>query len=312
METIHQTDGQNMTTIELSPTEPLSPTQLLSALEAELNSLNSIHNSYQLFIQAATQLLKKEPSFDGVPVSNKHMRRSSLCFIGDALNWLTGTTTTKDVNSIKTRINQLLATQHNQQETQVHIISILNITRYTTQINRQHINIVMNAAEKMHQDVMTLYNITHSPYSSLSYQQIVLHISSILAKLWDSLYYIREVTIHTTDYIDAATTGIFSPHVLPVEDLREVLKHIEETLPYTMHLPISSEDSLNFYRYLCTLILIADEQFLLLINVPIQDCTQQMEIYKVFNLAIPHGNFSAHYSILNTYLGIMVDEPRAV
>ena len=61
----------------------------------------------------------------------------------------------------------------------------------------------------------------------------------------------QEVTIHTMDYIDAATTGILSPHVLPVHNLREMLKHIEETLPSTMHLPISSEDTLYFYRYLC-------------------------------------------------------------
>ena len=104
------------------------------------------------------------------------MRRSLLPFLGDALSWLTGTATTKDVNSIKTRINQLIITQHNQQETLVHIISILNITRYAPQVSRQHINIVMNAAEKIQQDVMTLYNIMHSLYSSLSYHQIVLHI----------------------------------------------------------------------------------------------------------------------------------------
>ena len=59
----------------------------------------------------------------------------------------------------------------------------------------------MSVAEKMHQDVMTLYNITHSLHSSLNYQQIVLHIHSILANLWDSLYYMREVTIHTMDYV---------------------------------------------------------------------------------------------------------------
>ena len=113
-------------------------------------------------------------------------------------------------------------------------------------------------------------------------------------------------------HVDAATTGILSPHVLPVEDLRKMLLHIEETLPSTMHLPISSEDALDFYRYLCTHILIADEQFSLLIYVPIQDHAQPLEIYEVFNLAIPHGNFSAHYSINNRYLGIMHNETKAV
>ena len=85
------------------------------------------------------------------------------------------------------------------------------------------------------------------------------------------------------DLIDAAATGILLPHVLLVEDLKGMLKHIVETLPSTMHLPISSEDTLYFYRYLCTHVLIADEQFLLLIDVPIQDCAQQIEVYEVFN-----------------------------
>ena len=48
-----------------------------------------------------------------------------------------------------------------------------------------------------------------------------------------------------------------------------------------------------------------------MINVPIQDHAQQLEIYEVFNLAIPHGNFSAHYSIQNRYLDITHDETKA-
>ena len=146
-----------------------------------------------------------------------------------------------------------------------------------------HINIVMNAAEWMHQDITTLYNITYSLYSSLSSQQIILHVHSILPNLGYSLYCMREVTMHTMDYIDAATTRILSPHVLPV-DLRKMLLHIEETLPLTMHLPVSSEDALHFYRYLCIHVLIADKQFLLLIIVPIQDHAQQCEINNIQSL----------------------------
>ena len=54
-----------------------------------------------------------------------------------------------------------------------------------------------------------------------------------------------------------------------------------------------------------------NEQFLLLINVPIQDCVQQIEVYEVLNLDIPHRNFSAHYDIHNKYLGITLDETSA-
>ena len=77
---------------------------------------------------------------------------------------LTGIATIKDINANKTRINHMISTQHNQQETLGHVISILNITTYATQVNRQHINILMDKTEKMHWDITTLYNIMHSLY----------------------------------------------------------------------------------------------------------------------------------------------------
>ena len=291
---------------------PSALTPLLSAPEAKLNNLKSINISYQPLIQEATQPLKKEPSFNGVPVSSTCIRRSLLPFQGDTFSLLTGTATTKDVKGIKTRINQLITSHHNQQQALAHVISILNIIRYATNVNRQHINIIMNSAEKMHQDVTELYSTTHSLYSSLSYQQIILHTQSILANLWDSLYYMREVALHTMDCIDASTRGILVPHVLHVKDLREILSHIVEMPPSTIHLPISPEEAPHFYGYLCTHVLIADEQSSFLINVPVQDDAQQMEIYEVFNMDIPYGNFSAHYDIQNKYLGIMHDETNMV
>ena len=79
------------------------------------------------------------------------------------------------------------------------------------------------------------------------------------------------VSAHTMDYIDAATSGTLSPHVLPVVDLQKMLSHIVDTLPPMLHLPVSPDDTLHFYRYLSTHILIENKQFLLLIDVPIQD-----------------------------------------
>ena len=196
---------QMIRTCQLLPSllkKPATPAQLLSRPEAELNNLNIIYTSYQPLIQAATKLLNKEPLFDRIPVSSKCMKRSLPPFLGDTLSWLTGTATAKDINTIKIRIKKLITTQQNQWETLVHVILILNIIRYATQVNRQHINILMDTTEKMHQDMTTLYNITHSLYSNLSYHQIILHIWSILTNLQDLLHYMREVTIHTMDYID--------------------------------------------------------------------------------------------------------------
>ena len=61
------------------------------------------------------------------------------------------------------------------------------------------------------------------------------------------------------EYIDAATSGTLSPHVLPVIDLQKMLQHIADTLPPTLHLPISPEDTLHLYRYLHTHALIENK-----------------------------------------------------
>ena len=56
--------------------------------------------------------------------------------------------------------------------------------------------------------------------------------------------------MHAMDYIDAATTGILSPHIVPVEDVREMLMHIKAELPSTMHLPVSLNDTF-YFDYIC-------------------------------------------------------------
>ena len=114
------------------------------------------------------------------------------------------------------------------------------------------------------------------------------------------------------DYIDTTTSGILSPHVLPVAYLQKMLHHIADTLLPTLHLPISPEDTLHFYRYLHTHILIENKQFLLLVDIPIQDRARQITVHQVFTLDIPHGNYSAHYDINTRYFGVTKDTTMGV
>ena len=114
------------------------------------------------------------------------------------------------------------------------------------------------------------------------------------------------------DYINAATSGTLSPHILTVMDLQRMLQHIADTLPPTLHLPISQEDTLHFYRYLHTHVLIENKQFMLLVGVPIQDRSRQITIHQIFTLDILQGNYSACYDVDTKYLGITKDATMAV
>ena len=110
---------------------PAAPTHLLSPLQVELDTINDMYTSCRPTIISAINLLNADPSFDGHMNSNTHCKRSLLPFLGEVLRWLTGTSTTKDINSIKDHVNQLIETQ---QEALEHIVSILIVTRYAVQL----------------------------------------------------------------------------------------------------------------------------------------------------------------------------------
>ena len=170
----------------------------------------------------------------------------------------------------------------------------------------------MNAGIATSYDINNLYNLTTSLATRINFHQLILHIMSVFANLRDSINYLQMVSTHTMDYIDAATSGTLSPHILPVVDLQRMLWHIADALPPMLHLPVSPDDAVHFYRYLHTHVLIENKQFLLLIDMPIQDRSGQITIHEIFTLTIPHGNYSAHYDINTKYLGITKDTTMAV
>ena len=157
---------------------PSAPVQLLTTLQLELTNIQDIYKSSKTTITSAIDLLNSNQL-----QTRTHCRRSLLPFLGDALSWLTGTATTRDIHSIKTRINQLIATQTSQCSTLVHIVLILNVTRCATQVNRHSINSLIDAVHTTSQDINNLYNLTTSLAASINFNQMILHIRSVFANL---------------------------------------------------------------------------------------------------------------------------------
>ena len=292
------------------PDDAIKPSQ---PLQVKLDNLHNLFIAYKPVFSSARSILQMQPSFDGKPIPpSGRKRRSLLPYLGSALKWLTGTATTKDIKHIKKRISSLIKTQENQWNTMVHIISILNLTRYETQVNRQQINIILKELTKSNEDIRALFNITNQLATQVQVQNIVLHLRAMLANLRDCLHFMKQLANHVLEYIDNATTGTLTPHLIPVPDLQQMLYQIESELPPNMHLPIPSSDPLHFYRYLQSHMLVEDSQFLLLIDVPIQDRAQQIQIYEVINLPVLVGNYSMRYTMDNKYIGITYDRTKAM
>ena len=287
--------------------EPLQP------LQVELDNLHNLFMAYKPVFSSARSILWTQPSFDGKPILPSGRKKQSLLpFLSSALKWSTGTATTKDIKHIKKRISSLIETQENQWKTMVHIVSILNLTRYKTQVNRQQININLKELTKSNEDIRTLFNITNQLAMQVQVQNMVLHLRAMLTNLRDCLHFMKQLANHVLEYIDTSTTGTLTPHLIPVPDLQQMLYRIESELPPNLHLPIPSSDPLHFYRYLRMHMLVDENQFLLLIDVPIQDRAQQIQIYQIINLPVPVGNYSMRYTMDTKYLGVTYDRTKAM
>ena len=127
---------------------PSAPTRLLTTLQLELSNIEDMYKSNETTTTSAINLLNSNQL-----QTRTRCKWSLLPFLAAALSWLTGTATTKDIHSIKTRINQLIATQTSQCSTLVHVVSILNVTRYATQVNRHSINNLIDAIHTTSQDI---------------------------------------------------------------------------------------------------------------------------------------------------------------
>ena len=287
--------------------EPSQPFQV------KLDNLHNLFMAYKPVFSSAKSILQTQPSFDGKPIPPSRRKKQSLLpFLGSALKWLTGTATTKDIKHIKRQISSLIQTQKNQWKTMVHIVSILNLTRHKTQVNRQRINIILKELTKSNKDIRALFNITNQLATQVQVQNIVLHLRAMLANLRACLHFMKQLANHILEYIDTATTSTLTPHLIPVPDLQKMLYQIESELPPNMHLTIPSSDPLHFYRYLRTHVLVEENQFLLLTDVPIQDRAQQIQIYKIINLPVPVGNYSMRYTMDNKYLGVTYDRTKVM
>ena len=105
-------------------------------------------------------------------------------------------------------------------------------------LHKQKLNEIIDALQKPNEDLNRLFSIIEVPTQCIRYQQVYIYMHTILAYLRDFLICMRQVAIHMMDYVDIATTNMLLPDIIPVEDLRNMVRCMKSELPSTMHLSI--------------------------------------------------------------------------
>ena len=127
-----------------------------------------------------------------------------------------------------------------------------------------------------------------SIYTYINYQQILLQVHSILVNLRDSLCYMRQIAMHVMDYIRCSHYWYI---ITTCTSSRRFKRNADAHWKQSYHQPCTYQcHQMTLFTSIDTCaptVLVAEEHFLLLVDVPIQDHTQQLEIYQVFSLLIP-------------------------
>ena len=185
-------------TISNRRNHPDDTIELLQPLQVKLDNLHRLFMAYKPVFSSAMNILQIQPSFDRKPIPPLGRKKWSLLpFLGSALKWLTGTATTKDNKHIKKQISSLIETQENQWKTMVHMVSILNLTCYEAQVNRQRINIILKELTKSNEDIRALLDITNQLATQVQVQNIVLHLQAMIANLRLFAFYEATCKPHT-------------------------------------------------------------------------------------------------------------------
>ena len=94
------------------------------------------------------------------------------------------------------------------------------------------------------------------------------------------------------------------PTVIPVSQLRKVLKYVQQDIEgrprLELPLELNSHDIQGYYNVIRVTALLTDDVLFIVMTIPLKDTSLQMNVYKVHNLPLIHPklNISVTYEFL--------------
>ena len=111
-------------------------------------------------------------------------------------------------------------------------------------------------------------------------------------------------------YLRIMNSHHLDPTVMPVSQLRDLLKYVQQEIKGSPRLALPIEltdyDIQGYYNIIKVTALITDDILFIVMTIPLKDTSLQMNVYKVHNLPLIHPklNVSVTYELEGKYLAI--------
>lgn len=215
-------------------------------------------------------------------------RRAIFGFVGEALEFLFGTSTEKDLSDIRQALNLL----HSNQEKIAHVtkqsLSLYNMTRENVKRNRERINEINGGIRDLYKTLRTQSNKINN---SKHFLNIYIKLNQVLG---DTKFMLSEIATHLTDLtniINHLSLGRVAPNVVSPTKLMFILEEIKSKLPPSLSLPFETRKNIwAYYKTLRCTTKMNNNKIYIMLELPLINKNKMFTIYRLYNLPLPYTN----------------------
>ena len=262
---------------------------------SELDMYFSVLRNELMFInRTREEIFKKMYQYKILSHTNidkvKRKKKAIIPIVGQIYSFMFGLTTEKDLNDIRKAINNLSDNQQKMKHVVEEGLTIINKSKNEIKQNRERLNIINNGVADLYNRLNAMTNQTKQNYMKMNY--LIYHFFQIEALVSNAQELVIELVHHYTELknqIDLLSLGKVTPGVISPRDFEKTLTHIKNKLPRGLQLAIDPRISLwSLYQVVSASAIIIDNRLVTVLDIPLIDRKEKMDVYKVINLPLPN------------------------
>ena len=238
---------------------------------------------------------------------NQTRKRRFVAELGAFLAGVGAYANYKNIQKVKENIKILQEEDRRQDEVIGRLARFLKIVDTRVRIHTKMLNNINVALTQLQYRLMgSIYLSQYQSFTTYVLRDVGYAMTRLLSGLTaatqniESIYaYLRIINSHHLD-----------PTVMPVTQLRKLLKYVQQEIEGSprleLPLELNSHDIQGYYDIIRVTALLVDDVLFIVMTIPLKDTSLQMNVYKIHNLPLIHPklNVSVTYELEGKYLAI--------
>ena len=213
----------------------------------------------------------------------------------------------RNIQTIKENI-EILHEENKRQDRAIGMLSrFLKIVDTRVRIHTKMLNSLNVALTQLQYKLMgTIYLSQYKSFTTYVLRDAGYAMTRLLSGLTATTQNIESIYA----YLKIMNSHCLDPTVMPVSQLRELLKYVQQEIEGSprleLPLELNSHDIQGDYNVIGVTALLTDDVLFIVMTIPLKDTSLQMNVYKVHNLPLIHPklNISVTYELEGKYLAI--------